>query len=257
MPVSSPSLALRALFARTASRLEFDRPAGTVAGLSAAAKALAAVAAARARPGLTLLVVPTDRDVEQMCSDARYFFAALEGAAASTADTAVVPCPSLQVDPYRGMAPHFKVAAARARALYLAATGQARLVVASAAALLPRVSPPERLLRASIEIRSGTEIAPHDLADLLVDAGFSREDPVDEHGSFAVRGGIVDIFPAADDEPVRLEFVGDMVETLRRFEPATQRSTAAVDHVVVVPVRETFAGLDDDGERAESALPML
>jgi transcription-repair coupling factor (superfamily II helicase) len=257
MSVSTPSLALRALFARSASRLEFDRIAGTVAGLSPAAKALAAVAAARARPGLTLVVVPTDRDVEQMCSDARYFFAALEGAAASAVETAVVPCPSLQVDPYRGMAPHFKVSAARARALYLAATGQARLIVASAAALLPRVSPPERLLRASIEIRSGTEIAPHDLADLLADAGFAREDPVDEHGSFAVRGGIVDIFPAADEEPVRLEFVGDMVETLRRFDPATQRSTTAVDQVAVVPVRETFGGSGDDGEPAGPTVPML
>src|ERR1044071_1021990 len=138
MSVSTPSLALRALFARTASRLAFDRPAGTVAGLSPAVKALAAVAAARARPGLTLLVVPTDRDVEQMCTDARYFFAALEGAADSAAELAVVPCPSLQVDPYPGMSPHFKVSAARARALYLAATGQARLVIASPAAPLAR-----------------------------------------------------------------------------------------------------------------------
>ncbi len=250
--MSTPSLALRALFARTASRLGFDRPAPTTAGLSPAAKALAAVAAARARPGVTLLVVPTDRDVEQLTGDARFFFAALEGAAESAAETAVVPCPSLQVDPYRGMSPHFKVAAARARALYLATSGQARLVIASAAALLPRVSPPDRLLRASIEIRSGTEIAPHDLADLLADAGFAREDPVDEHGSFAIRGGIVDIFPAADTEPVRLEFVGDMVETLRRFDPATQRSTGAVDHVVVVPVREAFAG-----EEAASAAPLV
>ncbi|HEU4721609.1 MAG TPA: CarD family transcriptional regulator, partial [Gemmatimonadaceae bacterium] len=257
MSVTSPSLALRALFARTASRLAFDRPAGTIAGVSPAVKALAAVAAARARPGLTLLVVPTDRDVEQMCSDARYFYAALEGAAASAAEVAVVPCPSLQVDPYRGMAPHFKVAAARARALYLAATGQARLIVASAAALLPRVGLPERLLRAAKEIRSGTEIAPHDLADLLADAGFAREDPVDEHGSFAVRGGIVDIFPANDEEPVRLEFVGDMVETLRRFDPATQRSTSAVDHVVVVPVRETFGAADGDDGPADPVVPLL
>ena len=80
------------------------------------------------------------------------------------------------------MTPHFRVAAARARALHAAATGTARLIVASAAALLPRVSPPERLLRASLAIRSGTEIEPQDLADLLVDAGFTREDPVDEHG---------------------------------------------------------------------------
>jgi transcription-repair coupling factor (superfamily II helicase) len=243
--VSTPSLALRALFGRTASRLDFDHPAATTAGLSPAAKALAAVAAARARPGLTLLVVPGDRDVEQATGDARFFFAALEGAAAAAADIAVVPFPSLQVDPYRGMSPHFKVAAARGRALYLAATGQARLLIASAGALLPRVSPPDRLRKASIEIRSGTEIAPHDLADLLADAGFAREDPVEEHGSFAVRGGIVDIYPASDAEPVRLEFVGDMVETLRRFDPSTQRSTSAVDHVVVMPVREIFSGEDD------------
>ena len=74
-------------------------------------------------------------------------------------------------------------------------------------------------------IGSGTEIEPLRLADLLIDAGFTREDPVDEHGSFTVRGGILDVFPAGDSEPVRIEFVGDMVESLRRFDPATQRST--------------------------------
>src|SRR5207237_679473 len=136
--------------------------------------------------------------------------------------------------------PHFRVSAARARALHGAATGTARLVVASAPALLPPVSRPEGLLSASLEIRSGTEIDPQDLAELLVDAGFTREDPVEEHGSFAIRGGIIDIFPAGDAEPVRLEFVGDMVESLRRFDPATQRSTGATDQLLIVPVRERF-----------------
>jgi transcription-repair coupling factor (superfamily II helicase) len=96
------------------------------------------------------------------------------------------------------------------------------------------------LLRASIEIRPGTEIEPQRLADLLVDAGFTHEDPVDEHGAFAVRGGIVDVFPAADTEPVRIEFVGDTVESLRRFDPATQRSTGATDQVHIVPAHERF-----------------
>jgi transcription-repair coupling factor (superfamily II helicase) len=202
-----------------------------------------------------LLVVPTDKDVEQMTADARFFFTAFEGASAAATDRAVLPFPSLQVDPYRGMTPHFRVAAARAAALHGAAEGTARLIVASAAALLPRVSAPDRLRLAALEIRSGTEIEPQLLADLLVDAGFTREDPVDEHGSFAVRGGIVDIFPAADSEPVRLEFVGDMVETLRRFDPATQRSTGATDQVRIVPVRERF---DDevDGEVTPDAETM-
>jgi transcription-repair coupling factor (superfamily II helicase) len=244
MTTAAPSLTLRALFSRAASRAAFDRLAPITAGLTPAAKAFAAAVAARAGTAVTLLVVPTDRDVEQATADARFFFGALEGASEAAVERAVLPLPSLQVDPYRGMAPHFRVAAARARALHGAAAGTARLVVASAAALLPRVSPHDRLLRASLEVRSGSEIEPQILADLLVDGGFTREDPVDEHGTFTIRGGIVDVFPAGDTDPVRIEFVGDMVETLRRYDPASQRSVGAVDQVVLVPVRERF----DDGD---------
>jgi transcription-repair coupling factor (superfamily II helicase) len=246
MPTATPSLTLRALFSRSAARAGIDASVGVTAGLTPAAKALAAVIAARAHGGTTLLVAPVDRDLEQLTADARFFYSALEGASEEATERAVVPLPSLQVDPYRGMTPHFRVAAARARALAGAAAGTARLIVASAGAMLPTVSTPERLLRAAIEIRSGTEIDPQTLADLLVDAGFNRADPVDEHGSFAIRGGILDVFPANDVEPVRLEFVGDMVETLRRFDPTTQRSTGAVDYVSIVPVREWF---DDEDER--------
>jgi len=242
---TATSLTLRALFSRAASKASLDRPAQVIAGLTPAAKAFAATVAARTATGVTLLVVPSDKDVDQMTADARFFYAALEGASQSDVERSVLPLPSLQVDPYRGMTPHFRVSAARARALYGAATGTARLIVASAAALLPRVSGPERLLSASLEIRSGTEVDPQNLADLLADAGFTREDPVEEHGSFAVRGGIVDIFPAGDTEPVRLEFVGDMVESLRRFDPATQRSTGATDQLLIVPVRERF---DEDND---------
>jgi transcription-repair coupling factor (superfamily II helicase) len=244
MATLAPSLTLRALLSRAASVAGFDRSAHITSGLTPAAKALAAVTAARTGAGTTLLVVPTDKDVESTTADARFFFAALEGASESAVEQAVLPLPSLQVDPYRGMTPHFRVAAARARALHAAATGAARLVVASAAALLPRVSRAERLLQASVDLRAGSEIEPQRLADLLVDAGFTREDPVDEHGAFALRGGIVDVFPAADAEPVRIEFVGDMVETLRRYDPATQRSTGATDQVHVIPARERF----EDGD---------
>ncbi len=241
---TATSLTLRALFSQAIARTGLDRLAPVTAGLTPAAKALAAVGAARTAAGVTLLVVPTDKDVEQLTADARFFYAALEGAAADVVERAVLPFPSLQVDPYRGMTPHFRVASARARALHAAATGTARLIVASAAALLPRVSAPARLLSASKEIRSGSEIEPLALADLLVDAGFTREDPVDEHGSFTVRGGILDVFAAGDTEPVRIEFVGDMVESLRRFDPGTQRSTGAIDQLLIVPVRERFE--DDD-----------
>ena len=154
MTTTAPSLSLRSLLGKAIASAAFGR-APVTAGLTPASKALAAVSAARSGTGVTLLVVPTDRDVEQMTADARFFYGALEGASAAQVEQAVLPLPSIQVDPYRGMTPHFRVAAARARALHAAATGTARLIVASAPALLPRVSSQERLLRASIELRRG------------------------------------------------------------------------------------------------------
>ena len=126
MTTATTSLTLRALFSRTATRLFLDQTAAVTAGLSPAAKALAAVSISRMAAGVTLLVVPTDKDVEQVIADARFFYAAYEGASESATERAVLPFPSLQVDPYRGMTPHFRVSAARARALHAAATGTAR-----------------------------------------------------------------------------------------------------------------------------------
>jgi len=243
---TSTSLTLRSLLKSAVARAGLDRAVPVTAGLSPAAKALCAAAIAQANPhGPVVVVVPTDADVEQMVSDARFFFGALEGFSDIALDRAILPFPSQQVDPYRGMQPHFRVSSARARALHALTTGLARVVVTSAAGLLPRVAPPARLRAASIELKPGMDIAPTDLADLLVDAGFTREDPVDEHGEFCVRGGIVDIFPAGEAEPVRVEFIGDTIESLRQYDPATQRSTHPVDQLSIVPLHDYFSQDDD------------
>jgi len=243
---TSTSLNLRAVLKTALARSGMDVPARLVSGLTPAAQALYVAGAAHALPkGVVLFIVPTDADVERAAADIAFFAAALEGLSENAADRTVLPFPSHEIDPYRGLAPHFGVASTRARALHALATGVARVVVASAAALLPRVSPPKRLLDVSLDLKPGQEIAPTDLAELLVDAGFSREDPADEHGEFAVRGGILDVFPAGEVHPVRLEFVGDAIESVRTYDPATQRSIAAVDQVTVVPLRDVLA--DDRG----------
>jgi transcription-repair coupling factor (superfamily II helicase) len=238
VPIST-SLSLQALLKSAVARSGMIVPAKRIAGLTPAAQALA-IAGARARSDTVLLVVPGDADVDRMTADVRFFVAAMEGLSTAAVDQVVLPFPSLQVDPYRALAPHFRVASARARALHALASGTAGVVVASAAALLPRVSPAARLLTASIELKPGQEIPPHDLSAILVDAGFTREDPVDEHGEYCVRGGIVDVYPAGESQPVRLEFIGDTIESMRRYDPATQRSIAALDQLTVVPLREVF-----------------
>jgi transcription-repair coupling factor (superfamily II helicase) len=237
------SLNLIAILKSAASRSGMDAPASAVSGLTPAAKALQVAVAAAALPrGVVLYVVPTDRDLEQAASDVSFFLSALEGLSSNAVDRAVLPFPSHEIDPYRGMAPHFGVVSARARALFGIASGTARVIVASAAALTPKVSAPERLLNASIELRPGHDIAPSDLAELFVDAGFNREDPADEHGEFAVRGGIVDVFPANEAFPVRLEFVGDTIESLRTYDAATQRSQHPIDQLTIVPLKDQLDG---------------
>jgi transcription-repair coupling factor (superfamily II helicase) len=251
---TSSSLTLRALLKSAASRLGPGAPAPRVTGLTAPAKALfAAAAAARAR---TILVVPTDADVETLTADARFFLAALEGLSNADVDRAVLPFPSHEVDPYRGLAPHFDIASARARVLHgLAAShAPARLIVASAAALLPRVSAPGKLSRVSLSLAPGQEISPIDLGDLLAAAGYTRQDPVDESGEFCVRGGVVDFYPAGAAHPIRLEFVGDTIESIRTYDPATQRSIASLDQSSIEPLQELVTDEADLPDRSATAL---
>ena len=238
---TSTSLNLRAVLKTAVARSGMDVPARVVSGLTASAKALFVAAAAHARPhAVVLYVVPSDGDLEETCADVSFFLGALEGLSQAATDRVVLPFPSHEVDPYRGMSPHMGVTSARARALYSIAHGTARVLIASAASLLPRVTTPDRMLAASLDLRTGQDIAPTDLAELLVEAGFAREDPADEHGEFAVRGGIVDIFPAGEANPVRLEFIGDTIETLRTYDPSTQRSIAPIDQLAVVPLRDVL-----------------
>jgi hypothetical protein len=144
--VTSSSLAFRSLLKSSAARAGLDRPGRRLTGLTPQATAFHAALVAQETP--VFLVVPTDADVERMTSDARLFLAALLGLSELDAAGLVLPFPSQEVDPYRELSPHLAVASARARALHALATRSARLVVASARALMPRLSDAARLAAA-------------------------------------------------------------------------------------------------------------
>src|SRR5689334_5770269 len=239
---SAPSLALRSLLTGVLRETGLQSPLQRISGATPPVRALAVAAAAkRFSEGTILLVVPTDADIDNACSDITFFLSVLEGSATTVVERQVLPFPSTQVDPYRGFQPHLKVASARARVLHALATNTARVVIASAPAILTKLPEPASLLLASHEIKPGIDIDPHELANTLVLGGYEPADPVDAHGEFARRGGIFDVFPAGEELPIRIEFIGDTVESIRRFDPGTQRSIETLDRFGIVPVREAMS----------------
>ena len=235
---SAPSLALRSLLTGVLRETGLLSPLQRISGATSPVRALAVASAAKRLGEHTiLLVVPTDGDIESTVGDISFFLSVLEGSAATVVERQVLPFPSTQVDPYRGFQPHLKVASARARVLHALATNTARVVVASAAALLTKLPEPASILLSSCEIKPGIDIDPHELANTLVLGGYEPADPVDAHGEFARRGGIFDVFPAGEELPIRIEFVGDTVESIRRFDPGTQRSIETLDRFGIIPVR--------------------
>lgn len=118
-------------------------------------------------------------------------------------------------------------------------------VVCSIEAAMQLTMPPMELLRRTKTVKTGEEISIDELVSALLLAGYSRDEQVDGVSKFAVRGGIVDFFPADLKEPVRIEFWGESVDTISSFDIGSQRRTEALDRVKIIPATEV---LFDGGE---------
>ncbi|TVQ71153.1 MAG: transcription-repair coupling factor [Balneolaceae bacterium] len=116
------------------------------------------------------------------------------------------------------------------------------VVVTPAEALFEKMASPERFSRAAMTLRKGNVMDPDELAGKLVDQHYQSVSFVNEPGEFARRGGIIDIFPFAGGYPVRLEFFGNEIESIREFDPDSQRSVAFLDQIRLIPNLESFNG---------------
>ena len=186
-----------------------------------------------------LAVAPGPHEAEALAADLDAF---LPGA--------VALLPAWEALPYEGISPAPEAAARRAAAIrdLRAARGPFVLVAPVLAAMQGLI--PTLGTMPALELVAGRDLAPDDLAERLVDLGYLRTDLVEHRGEFAVRGGVLDVFPGVARRPIRLEYWGDEVSSVREFSPSTQLSTTRVGAVHVGPVREL---IPDDAVRERAA----
>ncbi|AFY03432.1 transcription-repair coupling factor [Bdellovibrio bacteriovorus] len=148
--------------------------------------------------------------------------------------------PAFDVSPYSGLYPNTQVVADRVRFLAKAQVAKAgEIFISSVDALMQKTLPMKILKDHSKTVRAGDEL-PENLSDYFSSLGYTAAPMVEDKGQFAVRGGIVDIYPPTENQPVRMDLFGDQVESLRHFSVADQRSSDEIQSFVLTPAREVL-----------------
>ena len=192
----------------------------------------------RSRKGLSVFVARDGARISAFIDAFRFFAPTVE----------VLTFPAWDCLPYDRIGPSAGVAAQRMMTLSRLADGvddkASVLLVTSVPALVQRVPPRASVKKASYAARIGASVEIADLEAYFAVNGYQRASTVSERGEFAIRGGVIDVFPPSADEPVRLDLFGDTLESIRAFDPETQRSTKSLTDVSLLPVSEALVDKD-------------
>jgi len=216
-------------------RADGKRPRAAVRGLTGSARAFLVSWLQRELDRPLLYVVRHGEAWEMARDDVEYF----RGRAAT------LPFPEPDALPYDPSSPHPSVTAERLDTLSRLASGEHGVVVATVRGLLQKVPRPTKLARAMLSLRTGEEIAPERLVERLVFLGYERFPEVESVGHCARRGGILDVWPVGWNDPLRAEFDGDTIASLRRFDAGTQRSLEKLTDARVLPRYEIVVEAKD------------
>jgi transcription-repair coupling factor (superfamily II helicase) len=149
--------------------------------------------------------------------------------------------------PWDNFSPHQDIISERLSVLATIGNMDAGVIVASAPALLQKLPPVDYVAARSLSLQTGQQLPREAFVDSLIESGYLRVPQVSEHGEFAVRGSLIDIFPMGSSRPIRIDFFDDEIESLRYFSPESQLSGDVIDQVNILPAREV--PLDADSIR--------
>src|SRR5438067_11012420 len=222
-------------FTRVVSHLRANTGRIRVSGPNSSAKALL-IPQLQKVLGRPLIVVTRNNEAADELLPVIQAFSELLGG--QPAD-AIVSLPTRDVLPFQNLSPHPEIQEQRAIALWKIATGAASIIVAPVAATALRLNSAEYYSDLARTLRRGETFDTGPLLQHLNSVGYNSTDVVEMPGEYALRGGILDVYSPEADRPVRVEFFGDEVESIRKFEPATQRSSNPVDEAILLPLTET------------------
>jgi transcription-repair coupling factor (superfamily II helicase) len=222
-------------FSRVASHLKEATGRIRVSGLVPPAKALFLVLLQRTAGRPLVLVVPDNHAAEDLIPVLQAFHELSGGADPGS----VVGLPARDVLPFQNLSSHPEIQEERAAALWKIATGAVSIVVSPVAATALRLRSAEYYAELARVVRRNDTIDTEALLGHLNTVGYASTDVVEMPGEYALRGGILDVYSPEADRPVRIEFFGDEVESIRKFDPATQRSSNPVDEALLLPLTET------------------
>ena len=222
-------------FTRVASHLKEGTGRIRISGLTPTAKALFLVLFQRAAGRPLLFVVNDNRDIEEFLPVLRGF-CELTGACDAEA---IVSLPARDVLPFQNLSPHPELQEERATALWKIATGAISIVVSAVAATAIRLRSADYYTDLARTIRRGESFDIDSLIAHLNTVGYAPTDVVEMPGQYTLRGGILDVYSPEADRPLRIEFFGDEPDSIRKFDPASQRSSTPVDEALLLPLTET------------------
>lgn len=224
----------------------------SISGLvSEPARALVLAALQRETRKQFAIVTQANRDLENWERDLRFWYCALNGQ--TECETEVLILPASESDPYAGSSPHAETLERRALTLWQLARRPRDFVLLTARALARKTVAPAAIARNGALLKRAEDQAPEELVAKLLASGYLREDPVSAIGEFSMRGGILDVWSPGRKVPVRIEFFGDTVDSIREFDPETQLSTAQLASVEIAPMRELSVAAADFEMWAEFA----
>ncbi len=205
----------------------------SLAGLHDVAKALVAAYIAHELRRPAFFVTDSNRRAEALADTLRFFSTIFPSALGG-----VATLPAFDTLPWQSQSPHADILERRAATLFRLTDGQVSLLVAPVSAALWRYQDPYVYLSLARTLATDKEIPLEELITHIGSVGYTRTEMVEMPGQFAVRGGIVDVFSPESLRPVRIELLGDTVESVREFDPRTQRSVAPVVRTTLLPLTE-------------------